>query len=73
MQIPQGHILLVADQGYSDAIQFARYIPQVAARCAGVVLGCSEPLAPLLAGIEGVDRLLRGTRMSRVTAKPIVA
>lgn len=64
MRISQGRILLVADQGYGDAIQFARYIPQVAARCDGVVLGCSEPLAQLLAGIEGVDRVV--TRYSDV-------
>ena len=58
MRISQGRILLVADQGFGDAIQFARYIPQVAALCDGVVLGCSEEMAPLLADIEGVYRIV---------------
>ena len=34
MPIPKGRILLVGDQGYGDTIQFARYIPMVAERCA---------------------------------------
>lgn len=58
MRISQGHILLVGDQGFGDAIQFARYIPLVAARCDGVVLGCSEQLAPLLVGIKGVVQIV---------------
>jgi hypothetical protein len=41
-------ILLHAEQGLGDAIQFARYVPQVAARGARVVLQVHRPLAPLL-------------------------
>jgi len=54
MAIPKGRILLIADQGFGDALQFARYIPQVATRCREVVLGCSDNLKPLLARIPGV-------------------
>jgi Tetratricopeptide repeat/Glycosyltransferase family 9 (heptosyltransferase) len=54
MRIPNGRLLMVGDQGYGDTIQFARYIPMLAERCAELVLGCSAEMAPLLAGMPGV-------------------
>jgi Tfp pilus assembly protein PilF len=54
MRIPNGRLLIVGDQGYGDTIQFARYIPMVAERCAEVILGCSAEMAPLLARMPGV-------------------
>jgi len=56
MAIPAGRLLLVGDQGYGDTIQFARYIPMVAARCQEVILGCSAEMAPLLETIPGVAK-----------------
>ena len=56
MHIANGRILLFADQGYGDTIQFARYIPRVAERCQEVVLACSPELAPLLAQMPGVSK-----------------
>jgi Flp pilus assembly protein TadD len=56
MPIPKGRILLVGDQGYGDTIQFARYIPMVAARCEEVVLGCSAEMGPILQNIPGVKQ-----------------
>ena len=47
--LPAGQLLLVADQGYGDAIQFARYLPWAAARCGAVILVAAPELAPLLA------------------------
>ena len=47
--LPGGRLLLVADQGYGDAIQFARYLPWARARCAAVALVAAPELAPLLA------------------------
>ena len=47
--LPGGRLLLVADQGYGDAIQFARYIPWAAGRCGAVTLLVAPELAPLLA------------------------
>jgi tetratricopeptide (TPR) repeat protein len=46
-------ILLHAEQGYGDALQFARYIPLVAQRGARVVLEVHKPLLPLLADCAG--------------------
>ncbi len=46
--LPQGKLLLVADQGFGDGIQFGRYIPWATQRCATVVLAASQTLRPLL-------------------------
>jgi hypothetical protein len=46
--MPQGRLLLVADQGFGDALQFCRYLPWVAGRCPELTLACSPELAPLL-------------------------
>lgn len=54
MRLPRGRILIIADQGYGDVIQFARYIPMVAERCHQVALVCDPALAPLLRVFPGV-------------------
>jgi hypothetical protein len=54
-------VLLHTEQGFGDAIQFSRYVPQVAARGATVVLEAHVGLAPLLAQLPGVARtVVRG-------------
>lgn len=50
-----GRIVLIADQGYGDCFQFARYIPAVAERVGEVVLMRSLPLAKLLDKIDGIS------------------
>ncbi|WBL80223.1 tetratricopeptide repeat protein [Bradyrhizobium xenonodulans] len=47
-------ILLHADEGLGDAIQFARYVPMVAALGARVILEVQPPIQRLLAGVSGV-------------------
>ncbi len=47
-------VLLHAEQGYGDTIQFVRYAPMVAARGATVVLEVQASLTPLLSGLPGV-------------------
>jgi tetratricopeptide (TPR) repeat protein len=47
-------VLLFADEGLGDSIQFARYVPMVAARGARVLLVVEEAVRPLLSGISGV-------------------
>jgi hypothetical protein len=56
MRIPNGRLLMVGDQGYGDTIQFARYIPLIADRCAELILGCSAEMGPLLSTIPGVTQ-----------------
>ncbi len=53
---PLGHgktLLLIADQGYGDVIQFARYIPWAAARCPDIAIACSAELQPVVAQLPG--------------------
>jgi len=51
-------ILLHAEQGLGDTLQFCRYVPLVKARGAQVILEVQQPLTGLLAGLDGVDRIL---------------
>lgn len=48
-------IVLYAEQGFGDAIQFVRYAPRVAARGARVRVACREPLERLFRTVPGVD------------------
>jgi Flp pilus assembly protein TadD len=53
-----GRLMLIADQGFGDGIQFCRYIPWAAARCGGeVVVACSRELQPLIGQIPGIASL----------------
>lgn len=51
-------ILLHAEQGLGDTIQFVRYAPLVRRRCGRVVLECQPELMRLLEGCPGVDALV---------------
>ena len=60
-------ILLHAEQGLGDTLQFCRYAKQVSALGAHVVLEVQKPLKDLLANLEGVDHLIaRGEPIPRV-------
>jgi tetratricopeptide (TPR) repeat protein len=48
-------ILLYGEQGFGDAIQFARYVPLVAELGAVVILEVRSALKNLFAGIKGAD------------------
>jgi Tfp pilus assembly protein PilF len=47
-------ILLHAEQGLGDALQFVRYVPMVAERCSRVVLEVQPPLVRLMQTLPGV-------------------
>ncbi|MCW2236255.1 tetratricopeptide repeat protein [Azospirillum canadense] len=51
-------ILLYAEQGLGDTLQFMRYVPLVAARGARVILEVQPPLLSVLEGMEGADRVI---------------
>lgn len=51
-------LLLYAEQGFGDTIQFCRYAPLVAERCRKVVLMVQPELVRLLGSLPGVDRVV---------------
>ncbi|MGA2993094.1 tetratricopeptide repeat protein [Bradyrhizobium sp.] len=51
-------ILVVNDEGFGDLIQFARYIPMLAALGARVILLVEDPAVSLLSGMAGVAEVL---------------
>jgi len=57
-RVEDGEILVHAEQGFGDVLQFVRYAPLVAERCAGVILECQPELKSLLQGTPGVHRLV---------------
>lgn len=52
-------ILLHAEQGLGDTLQFCRYASLVAKLGARVILAVQEPLANLLRGLDGIVQVLR--------------
>src|SRR6185437_2286867 len=52
-------ILVCADEGLGDTIQFARYVPEIAARGARVILAVEESARALLSGLPGVAQCVR--------------
>lgn len=50
-------ILLHAEQGYGDTLQFARYIPLLVERGARVILQVQPALKTLMKGIKGISAL----------------
>lgn len=55
-------ILVCADEGAGDTIQFVRYAPMLAALGARVILLPQEPLYPLLSGLPGILQCLPNLR-----------
>jgi Flp pilus assembly protein TadD len=63
-RIEGARILLHAEQGFGDTLQFARYVPQVVGRGAQVVLEVHPELKSLFEGtFPGVEVLSRGDRL----------
>ncbi len=56
--LPDGTIVLVAEQGLGDTIQFIRFAPLVKERVREVIVACQEPLIPLLRSSAGIDLIL---------------
>ena len=51
-------LLLTAEQGLGDTIQFVRFLPRVKERGGRVILEVHPPLLPLLMGVAGADEVL---------------
>jgi tetratricopeptide (TPR) repeat protein len=57
-KLPRGQtLLLIADQGYGDVIQFSRYIPWAAEHCSDIAVACSGELHPVIRQFPGVGRI----------------
>jgi hypothetical protein len=50
-------LLLIADQGYGDVIQFSRYIPWAMERCPTIAVACSRELHSALGQFAGVGKI----------------
>jgi predicted O-linked N-acetylglucosamine transferase (SPINDLY family) len=51
-------LLLAAEQGFGDTLQFLRYVPLAAARGGRVLLDVPAPLVGLARGLSGVERVI---------------
>ena len=51
-------IVIIADEGLGDTIQFVRYVPLLAQRGARVIIAVQDALCPLLAKLPGISQCL---------------
>ncbi|HLZ65913.1 MAG TPA: tetratricopeptide repeat protein [Aliidongia sp.] len=57
--LPGGTLLIHAEQGLGDTIQFARFAALAKARGVGrIVLACQAPLMALMRGVAGIDAVV---------------
>ena len=55
---PGKTLLIHAEQGYGDTLQFCRYAPLVRDRGLHVIMEAPRPLTRLLSGLQGVERVV---------------
>ncbi|MBC27235.1 MAG: hypothetical protein CMM41_08495 [Rhodospirillaceae bacterium] len=60
--LPNKTIILWAEQGHGDAIQFIRYAKLVKTRVGRVVISCRQSLQRLFTYVEGVDEVTVGDK-----------
>lgn len=58
-EIKDKTLLVYAEQGLGDSLQFCRYLPLIRARVGRLVFECQPPLLGLMGGLEGVDQLIK--------------
>ncbi len=57
-EIRDEKLVIIAEQGFGDTIQFARYLPRLRELCAGITMLVPHPLVPLLAEIPELDLVI---------------
>lgn len=57
-----GTLLLIADQGFGDVIQFSRYIPWAAERCPNIAVATATEMMPLLRQVYPAAQLFNEWR-----------
>jgi uncharacterized protein (TIGR03032 family) len=50
-------LLVIFEQGISDAVQLARFLPLAAERCGKLILSCPPDLMPLFSAVSGIAQL----------------
>jgi tetratricopeptide (TPR) repeat protein len=58
LPLPDGDLLLYAEQGFGDTLQFIRYAPLAARRCRRVIVECQAGLKSLVAAMPGVAQVV---------------
>jgi tetratricopeptide (TPR) repeat protein len=58
--VPDETILIEAEQGLGDTIQFIRYAPLIRQRCAHLIVRCPQTLTHLLSSCKGIDQFVSG-------------
>lgn len=56
--LPPGRLLIIADQGFGDCIQFSRLLPWLVERAPAPILACSHDLVPLLRQHAGLGKII---------------
>lgn len=56
--IPDQTLLVYAEQGLGDSIQFCRYLPLIKGRVGRLVFECQPPVLGLMQGLAGVDAVV---------------
>ncbi len=56
--LEDGTLLVHAEQGLGDSLQFSRFLPHARRRVRRLVFECQAPLARLFAGVRGVDEVI---------------
>ncbi|MGJ4939776.1 tetratricopeptide repeat protein [Bradyrhizobium sp. HKCCYLS1011] len=61
-------IVIAADEGLGDMIQFVRYVPMVVALGARIILAVQKPLIPLLSNMPGISQCISVSEAANVAA-----
>jgi hypothetical protein len=67
-----GTVLLYAEQGLGDAIQFARFVPQAAKRTR-IMLRCAAPLGAIFQGLGAADIVTGENMPPHITKCPLMS
>jgi hypothetical protein len=59
-----GTLLLVADQGFGDVVQFSRYIPWAAGRCPNIAVATATEMMPVLRQVYPAAHLFNEWRVA---------
>ena len=56
--MPGRTLVVLAEQGLGDTVQFIRYLAQVKQRVGKVVFNCPGPLVKLVSSVAGIDHIV---------------